>query len=152
MNKKLTILAALAAILLLGGIYVGLCYHSVDKHECGFTYDRFSGEITLLERQGWFLLAWPKYDVHAIDCRPYQLRITADIKVGDRVLNAKLVQFNPKGIKEFVAWHGRDAGDDAKNLKEILKCYAFSPDGGASCPFLEVVSETKLGSVIGVQK
>ncbi len=129
-------------MILIGGFYSLFCIHSVGKHEIGFTYNRFNGEIKILNRQGWFWFWSPKYVVHTIDQRPYQIKITATLGIGDRVLNAKLVKFNPKGLDQFVAWHGRDAGDNVRPLQEIFKCYAFAPDGGASCPFIEVISET----------
>jgi hypothetical protein len=59
----------------------------------------------------------------------------------ERVLNAKLCRFNPAGLKTFIEWYGRSAGDSVTDLKEILKCYAFAADGGESCPFLIVESE-----------
>ncbi len=119
----------------------------VDRHELGFTFNRFSGQIEVCDRTGYIVRTPIKYVVHAIDLRPYQLSITANF--GDntssgipaRVLNAKLVKFNPTGLQIFVAWHGRDAGDNLTNLKEIMKCYAFDKEDGKDCPFIEVISE-----------
>ncbi len=108
----------------------------VDAHEYGFVYGRFDGKITPIEHNGWVIRPPWMYDVHAIDMRPYQVSISAN----ERILNAKLVRFNPDGIKTFIDWHGRSAGDNTNTLKEILKCYAFDRDEGKDCPFLEVVS------------
>ena len=143
MNRLEILTTAIVVAIIAAIIYIGSCFHRVEKHECGFVFNRFTGEIQPLDRQGWFIRMQPKYTIHAIDCRPYQIRITADTNVGERILNAKLVRFNPKGIDEFVRCHGRDAGDDVKKLCEIFKCYAFAPDGGVNCPFIEVMSETK---------
>lgn len=134
-----TILWGTAGLLILSLIYAPFCFCRIDKHEVGFSYNRFTGEIQQLNRQGWIMMWWPKYTVHTIDCRPYQIQITANTNVGNRVLNAKLVRFKPEGIETFIAWHGRDAGNDLENLKEIFKCYVFAPDGGKSCPFIEVL-------------
>lgn len=108
----------------------------VDNYEKGFTYNKFTGQIDTLQHTGWVVRTPWEYAVHAIDTRPYQVSISAN----GRILNAKLVRFNPKGLSIFVEWHGRGAGDDVGSLKEILKCYAFDRDEGRDCPFLEVVS------------
>lgn len=119
----------------------------VDNYEQGFVYNRFTGKIEKLNRTGYIVRAPIKYSVHAIDLRPYQLSITANFGnnnrsgIPARVLNAKLVQFNPAGLNTFVAWHGRDAGDGLGNLQEIMKCYAFDKVGGKDCPFITVLSE-----------
>ncbi len=120
---------------------LAICVKSIDKHEYGFTFNRFTGEITPLNRTGLFFMNPIKYAVHKLDLRPYQIRITANVNVGERILNAKLVRFNPDGLKTFIAWHGRKAGRSVYDLTEILKCYAFAPDGGKSCPFLKVEAE-----------
>lgn len=123
------------------GLYVlfllicGLTF--VDNYEFGFVFDKFTGEIQRVDHAGWVVRNPIRYDVHTIDTRPYQVNVSAN----DRILNAKLVRFNPKGLDVFIQWHGRSAGDNIGTLKEILKSYAFDRDGGASCPFLEVVSE-----------
>jgi hypothetical protein len=118
----------------------------VENYEYGFTYNKFTGEVKAIGHTGWVVATPWKYSVHAIDTRPYQISITADIQsssvsgANQRVLNAKLVRFNPSGLKTFIEWHGRGAGDNLGELKEILKCYAFDRDEGRDCPFLEVVS------------
>ncbi len=123
----------------------------VEKHELGYVFNKFNGKIEKLDRTGYFVFNPIKYSVHKIDLRPYQISITASFGanssgssgVSARVLNAKLVKFNPEepGLDTFIAWHGCDAGDSVDNLKEILKCYAFDKDGGTDCPFLTVISE-----------
>ena len=113
----------------------------VDKHELGYTFNRFTGEITPLDRSGYIFTMPIKYDVDKLDLRPYQVSITVDLKVSQRILNAKLVRFNPEGLDTFIAWHGRGAGSNLESLKEILKCYAFDKQEGKDCPFLEIVSE-----------
>ena len=109
----------------------------VDKHELGFSFDRFSGKIERLERTGWVVLNPVRYDVNTIDLRPYQVTINANA----RILNAKLIRFNSDGLETFVEWHGRDAGSRTYDMLEILKCYAFDKSDGKDCPFLTVVSE-----------
>ena len=60
--------------------------------------------------------------------RPRQLCINAN----NRVLNCKLVRFNPAGFQQFVAWHGANAFDDDDAGYEILKSYAFDTSGGTN--------------------
>lgn len=108
----------------------------IDNYEFGFSYNLRTGQIEKLDRTGYIIRTPFIYSVHGIDTRPYQVSISAN----ERILNAKLVRFDPKGLELFLEWHGRSAGDDSKKLQEILKCYAFDRDEGADCPFLEVVS------------
>lgn len=125
--------AVVAVVVFLAG-----CVTFVDKHELGFTFDRFTGEIEAVDHSGWVIMVPPfRYSVNKIDTRPYQVAISAN----ERILNAKLVRFNPEGLNTFIAWHGRSAGNNLEDLKEILKCYAFDRLNGADCPFLTVVSE-----------
>jgi hypothetical protein len=116
----------------------------VENYEYGFSYNKFTGEVKQVPHSGWIVATPWRYTIHKIDTRPYQVSITADLQSGgmsginQRVLNAKLVRFNPIGLATFIEWHGRDAGDDLAGLKEILKCYAFDRDEGRDCPFLTV--------------
>ncbi len=127
----------LVAVLALALLWYATFVTNIDRHELGFSYDRFTGQIETFDRFGWWVRTPIRYSVHAIDTRPYQISISAN----QRILNAKLVRFNPNGLSKFIEWHGRSAGDDHNNLLEILKCYAFDRDDGKDCPFLEVVSE-----------
>lgn len=114
---------------------------SVDKHEFAYSFNRFTGGIETCTNSGWYVRTPIKYSVYTIDCRPVQLTISAN----QRVLNAKLVRFDPNGIESFIKWHGMGAGSgvNSVNLAEILKCYAFDTVNGADCPFLEVISDIK---------
>lgn len=136
-SKSLIVSAGVVLAVLIGLLVFRAGWLSfVDNYELGYSYDRFTGKIERFERTGWVVLTPWRYDVHTVDLRPYQIAISAN----QRVLNAKLVRFNPKGLETFVEWHGRGAGDSTYNLLEILKCYAFDRDEGRDCPFLEVVS------------
>lgn len=133
-------------ILVVFGLFSALVFyvfwmHFVDKHELGYVFNRFTGEVEVVDHSGWVFRAPIKYDVNTIDLRPYQVSISVNLEVSDRILNAKLVRFNPKGLDTFIAWHGRGAGDSVDELKEILKCYAFDKQEGRDCPFLTIVSE-----------
>lgn len=130
--------AALAVVALVGFIFWWIFWvTTVDNYELGFVFDRVTGKIEKVEKQGWVIRTPIRYSVHTLDLRPYQLTISAN----ERVLNAKLVRFNPEGLETFVEWHGRSAGDSTSNLKEILKCYAFDMADGKDCPFLTVLQD-----------
>ena len=118
------------------GIWYKACVNFVDNYQLGFTFHKFGGEVKILNYSGWVVVNPWSYQVHTIDLRPYQVTISAN----ERILNAKLVKFDPAGLDTFVKWHGRDAGDKTYNMLEILKCYAFDRDEGRDCPFLTVLS------------
>lgn len=129
---------AVAGVMLFGFlIWYGLWVTNVDNYKLGFSFDRKTGKIEVIDHTGWVIRTPIRYSVHSIDMRPHQLTISAN----QRVLNAKLVRFDKKGLATFVEWHGRSAGDYTENLQEILKCYAFDLADGKDCPFLEVIQE-----------
>ena len=134
------LIAGIAGICLIGFIVFRIFWvTSVDKHEFAFSFNRFTGGIETCTNSGWYVRAPIKYSVYTIDCRPVQITISAN----QRVLNAKLVRFDPEGIETFIKWHGMNAasGMNSGNLPEILKCYAFDSVNGEDCPFLEVIQE-----------
>jgi len=136
-------------IIMLGfGIWYEEWVHFVDNYEYGFVYNKFNGKIDPIDHTGWVIKTPWKYDVHSIDIRPYQVSISAN----QRVLNAKLVRFNPEGLQTFVEWHGRAAGDNLTNLQEILKCYAFDRDEGKDCPFLTIISSLAPSQGLPIEK
>lgn len=138
------------------GVFIILCLAvwrmawvtMVDNYEMAFCYNRWTGKIEIIDRTGWIIRAPIINSVHTIDLRPYQITIVANIggtvsgrSLSARILNAKLVRFNPKGLTTFIEWHGRSGGDNLENMLETLKAYAFAKDGGQSCPFLTTISE-----------
>jgi len=141
-SKIVGVLVVLIVVSLISlGIWYIFWVTFVDNYEFGFSYDKFTGQIHPLEHTGWVIANPFHYSIHAIDTRPYQVSITANLSTANqRILNAKLVSFNPAGLATFIAWHGRASGDKVEELKEILKCYAFDREEGRDCPFLTVVS------------
>jgi hypothetical protein len=130
---------------LFGLIYVCNLITVVDKHELGFVFNRMTGQIEPVPHAGWVVKNPFKYAVHTIDCRPYQVSISAN----QRILNAKLVKFNSAGLEAFINWHGRSAGNSTLNLIEIMKCYAFDRDEGRDCPFIEVIGQLAPSQTFG---
>lgn len=127
-------------------IWRGLWVTLIEKHEFAFVFNKVGGVVTPISHTGYYIANPITKGVHTIDLRPHQIQIndtdsstTSDhADVNSRVPNAKLVRFNPAGLDTFIAWHGVDAGDNLTKLLNILKIYAFDPDGGKDCPFLIV--------------
>lgn len=138
-GKLLVIAVALIALSVISGLvwYVGWV-NTVENYALAFTFDRYNGgAIEVIKDQGWVVRTPIRYSFHTIDLRPYQITLSAN----SRVLNAKLVQFNPEGLQTFVKWHGRGAADNLTSMLEILKCYAFDKSEGKDCPFITILQD-----------
>ena len=146
------VIAAIVVLSLVGlGGWRILWVTKVDNYEMAFNYNWWTGKVESIDRTGWIIRAPIVNSVHTIDLRPYQISIVANIQqnaagqgssaIGSRILNAKLVRFNPQGLSTFIAWHGRKAGNDLSEMLEILKAYAYDQTGGKDCPFLIVLGE-----------
>jgi hypothetical protein len=150
-------LAALFVLAIVGLIVFRIAFVDfVDNYEIGYRYDTFgpnAGKIQILPRTGYFVTYPFRTKIHTIDGRPMQVCISA-IK---RVLNCKLVEFNPTGINLFLQWHGRndyennggtttDGTTNLSQFNQILMNYAY--DGsGRNYPFLTILRELKSGDV-----
>lgn len=149
----------LAGLLALGLItlltFRVLFVNYIDNYELGYKFDARSGEITILPHTGFVVTPPFIVSVHHIDLRPMQVCISAI----QRVLNCKLVQFNPdpEAVKLFLSWHGRqdykgpDTTANGTNnstivsytyFQSVLLNYAFEPSG-KTYPFLTILRELK---------
>lgn len=125
-----------------GGIFRLAAVNHVDNYELGYKFDLLSGKVERLGRPGYHV-TWPIIvRVHTVDLRPVQVCINAN----NRVLNCKLVQFNPNGLETFVSWHGRNDydinSDGTGSFKDILLSYAYDPNS-KNYPFLTILKELK---------
>ncbi len=121
-----------AILFILLGLFRALFLTFVDGHEIGYMFNKQNGEITVLDRTGYFWVV-PFYTaVYTIDGRPTQVRIEAN----NRVLNAKLVRFRKTSdaVKQFIQMHGLKDYDaevtgtsstSTGTLPDILKSYAY---------------------------
>ncbi len=121
----------------------------IDNYQIGYRYDTFGehqGEIRKIDNNG-YIVTWPfKTKVHTIDGRPLQACISSN----NRVLNCKLVKFNPAGLDLFLEWHGRQTyvvntssttnTDSDNSLTAILKAYAYE-ESGKVYPFMTIIRE-----------
>lgn len=137
---------ALALVGLIGFRILFVDY--VDNYQLPYKFDARTGTITILPEPGYQVTPPFVVSVHHVDMRPMQVCINAN----QRVLNCKLVQFDPKGIELFLSWHGRNdyngpgngtqQGSGTTTFSEILKSYAY--DGsGKNYPFLRIIRELK---------
>lgn len=141
--KYLLIVAALICVPI---FYRSCCVTFVDNYEAGYQYDKRNGQITHLNRTGYITHVPFFVNIHTVDLRPMQVCINAS----SRVLNCKLVQFNPAGLELFLSWHGRHDYDNdpvgtestPSKFNQILMSYAY--DGsGKTYPFLTIIRELK---------
>ncbi len=129
---------------------------SIKNYELAYRWDRSDGSITPIKHTGWARITPFFTKVYTIDSRPMQIRIEANLPSGSnggvntRVLNAKLVQFDPKGAEQFFTYHGLDDYDQG-SLSEILKIYAYENAATSSYntdslqakyKFLKILGET----------
>ncbi len=134
---------SIVSLTLISLLIRGMFFTFIDNTDYGYKFDAISGEIVELvnpdgsPKQG-YIFAWPIVErVHTIDMRPMQVCINAN----SRVLNCKLVEFNPKGFKTLISWHGRQ---DYSNymFEQIMMSYAYDPSS-KSYPFLTITKELK---------
>lgn len=134
--------APILVLLLLVWIASGLFVNHIDNYELGYKFDRRTGEISIIPHAGYVITPPILVKVHTVDLRPTQVCINAN----RRVLNCKLVRFNPEGLRLFLEWHGR--GDyPAFTLDPILESYAYEGTG-RTYPFLTVITEIRPSVIV----
>lgn len=115
----------------------------VDNYEMAYLFDKRKGEIYVLKDdmgnlKNGYIFSYPfVQSVHRLDLRPMQVCINAN----QRVLNCKLVEFNPDGFDLFIEWHGR-ADYTTFQLKDIMTSYAYD-ESKQKYPFLNILKELK---------
>jgi hypothetical protein len=146
-SRWLAIIAV--ATIVIGVAYFCTCYKFVDSYELGYSFSKWGdSKIERMANTG-YVKRIPFYnEVHTIDLRPMQVCLSAN----GRVLNCKLVEFNPDGLQTFLSWHGRDnykgPGNTTVGIQgcttqfcEILKVYAYD-EKGTVYSFLKIVKNT----------
>lgn len=140
--KKRIIFGALGAILL---FYFG-CVNHVEPSEVGIARNVFTGTIELQAQAGW-KLTWPWVQVANIDTRP----VRVSVQSAGRGFSSKLVGFDPRAYREFIAtegfryyWFSNRLSfnfgheEEHRGMKDILRGYAYS---AKRYPFLVVINE-----------
>lgn len=158
-TKRRIIGVVLTIIFLLYWMIVGMPWRFVDNYELGYKFNATSGELTRLDGSGYHWRRPIVDSIHTVDLRPFQVCISAN----QRVLNCKLVRFNPDGLETFLEWHGRDnyylsgsnnsssSSTSTGSFEDIMRSYAY--DGsGRTYPFLIVIRELRNDEVQPVQQ
>jgi hypothetical protein len=143
-QKVLVVLGSMIVFSLLVGLSAKVMFFDfVDNYEMAYLFDKREGKIYVLRDENGnlkngYIFSYPFINsVHKIDIRPMQVCISAN----SRVLNCKLVEFNPDGFNLFIEWHGR-ADYSLLQLNDIMKSYAYD-DSNNKYPFLNILKELK---------
>lgn len=123
-----------------------LFVNHIDQHEFAYKVERLEGgKLSSIPEKGWVVTPPFITKVYTIDMRPRQVcQRMGKVGSGDttdgvngRVLNCKLVQFNPDGLKILIDWHGIQEGD----ISGILGIYAYD-QLGRPYPFLTIKEQS----------
>ena len=119
-----------------------LFLNHIAPQQIGIAYDSVNGEVSVQRHPGWYL-THPLVQVASVETRPFQVCLNA----GARILNCKLIRFNPDGANEFVKlqgfhyWNGGTCNNcNTTEFSRIMMGYAYSE---RTYPFIEVLEEIK---------
>ncbi len=147
MPKAALIIGAVGVLNLLG-FTIFTPWGFVDNYQLGYKFNLRTGATTVLTHKGYEFINPIFETVHTVDLRPRQVCINVGYSgtggtdsPNRRVLNCKLVQFNPEGLGTFLSWHGR-ADYSGDGFDDLLKIYAYDRPG-TTYPFLRVLRELK---------
>jgi len=149
-NMKLLVAGAILVVLVLLGIGIvrGGFFTEVANYSVGYSFDLRTGKIARVGRTGLIYHTPYLVEIHEVDMRPQKVCISTN----SRILNCKLVQFNPDGLELFLGWHGRkdymgpdllgNVDNTPGSFNNIMMSYAM--DGtGTKYPFLTILQELK---------
>lgn len=128
------IVIAASAVLLAAFTFYTLFLNHVEINEVGVAYNSIGGKVWIQSRPGWYLTSLT-VKVANISTLPQQVQVYSQAKV----LNYKIVRFNPDGIDEFIRLQGFEYYEVGGSMNNILTGYAFS---GRRYPFLDVLQES----------
>lgn len=119
-----------------------------DPTELGIVRNRVTGQMWAQDIGGWKLTA-PWVSVAVMDLRPIRVAVPS----AGHGYSSKLVQFDPKYWKEFVAiegfryywWSNRISfnfgyNDEYRGVRDIMRGYAYSPN---KYSFIKTITEYK---------
>ena len=132
MEKWMKWLIGLGSVLAVLLLFYGFFLNHVDINEIGIAYNSIGGKVWVQDRPGWYLTS-PFVEVATLTTLPHKVTIPSEAKV----INTKIVRFNPAGVDQFIRMQGFSYFSN-QGLENILMGYAFS---GEEYPFLEVMQE-----------
>lgn len=112
--------------------YIAFLNH-VAINEIGVAYNSIGGKVWVQDRPGWYFTA-PTVEVAVIPTVPLKITIPSEAKV----INTKIVRFNPRGVDEFIRLQGFSYFSN-QGIENILMGYAFS---GQKYPFMDILQES----------
>jgi len=144
LRKKWVVIPAVSLFLIIF-FYLGFVNYT-EPTEIGIARNHISGEMWLQEGGGIYITP-PWVWVARVDTRPIRVAVTS----AGHGYSAKLVQFDKKGWREFVAlegwryywWANRISfnfgyDEEYRGMKDILRGYAYSPK---HYPFIVILEE-----------
>lgn len=135
--------ATLVGVLLVGLFFYWIFWlNHLDINEIGVAYNSLDGKITEQEVPGWYV-THPFVKVAYISTLPRRVEIPSSA----RVIVAKIVRFNPKGLDEYIRLQGFGY-DLNSSLDNVLLGYSFS---GKDYPFLEVMQDVSQEDIEGLR-
>lgn len=124
---------ATGVLLFLALVFYTLFLNHIAINEIGIGYNSIGGKVWVQNRPGWYLTNFT-VQVCVIPTTPLKVAIPSEAKV----INTKIVRFNPAGVDEFIRLQGFSYFSN-QSIENILMGYAFS---GEKYPFLEVLQES----------
>ena len=121
------------AVLVIAFLFYLSFLNHIAINEIGVAYNSIGGKVWVQGRPGWYVTA-PTVEVAVIPTVPLRVTIPSEAKV----INTKIVRFNPKGVDEFIRLQGFSYFSN-QGIENILMGYAFS---GQKYPFLDVLQES----------
>src|SRR3989338_7610860 len=135
------------AIFLVLALFCYLAFMNYNEPiQVGIARNYITGEMWLQEGGGWFVTA-PWGLVARVDTRPMRVAVTT----ASRGYSGKLVQFEPRAWREFVAvegfhyywWYNRVSfnfgyDEEYRGMKDIMRGYAY---GAKRYPFIKTLNE-----------
>ena len=127
---KLKYLAVFVVLVLISApAYYLLCLNHVSINHVGIAYDSKSGLVST-QNPGWHQTT-PFVRVTTISTLPFIVKIPSQA----RLVNQRLVRFNPEGSVDFIKEQGFAWLDD-QTFESIMLGYAYS---GKKFPFIEII-------------
>jgi len=124
----------LLALLVIGTpLFYLLCLNHVSINHVGIAYNSRDGTVEA-QHPGWHLTS-PFVQVMSPSVLPFIVKIPSKA----RLVNQRLVKFNPDGAVDFVKEQGFEWLND-QEFESVMLGYAYS---GKKFPFLDIIESTE---------
>jgi hypothetical protein len=128
------VLGALVVLLIIGApLFYIFCLNHVSLNHVGIAYNSADGSVST-QHPGWHRTS-PFVRVMAPSVLPFVVKIPSKA----RLVNQRLVKFNPDGAVDFVKEQGFEWLND-QEFESVMLGYAYS---GRQFPFIEILESTQ---------